>query len=213
MIDPTITMAVLAGIENVLNRLLQRDPPTLARLARMQERSLCIRITDLGFECFVRPQADAVRLLGYDEQAADATLNASSTALLSLLVSDDIAHELHRNEFRIEGDASLIIELQQIARHYELDFEGLMANVVGDVAAHSVSRQLEQGARWLSSSNASLQNAVSEYLQEELNMLPSANEVECFMDDLQQTRLDLDRLEARIAQLQRRFASTDHSQD
>ncbi|WP_426414959.1 ubiquinone biosynthesis accessory factor UbiJ [Aestuariirhabdus sp. LZHN29] len=213
MIDPTITMAVLASAESTLNALLRRDPPTLAKVTRLEGRVLHIQVTDLDFDCFVHPDSDGVRLLGYDEQPPRTSLFSSSSSLLRLLASDNPARTLHESEFRIEGDAALIIELQQIALNYELDLEGLIATAVGDVAAHSITRGLGGAANWLANSNQSLQRSISEYLQEELELLPSANEVECFTQDLQQTQLDLDRLEARIEQLQKRLNPTNTLQD
>ncbi|RRJ83139.1 ubiquinone biosynthesis accessory factor UbiJ [Aestuariirhabdus litorea] len=213
MIDPTITMAVLASAEGALNALLTRDPPTQAKLARLQGQVLQVRVSDLELDCFIHPDSAGVRLLGYDESPPQAALHASSAALLRLLASDDAAHSLHDPDFCIEGDAGLIIELQQIALGYEFDLEALIAEVLGDVAAHSISRGLDSAGRWLASSQQSLQQSLTDYLQEELSQLPSANEVESFTDELQQTRLDLDRLEARIKQLQDRLFPTDTTQD
>ncbi len=211
MTDPTIVMAMLSAAESALNSFLERDPVVYKRLLQLHGKVLRVELTDLKLEFFLLINDNGIRLLNHYEGEQQSSLSASSNAIVQLIIDQDVTRALHSDGIRIEGNIGMIIELQQIARLYQFDREALLANVFGDVVAHKLHQGLLDLGSWLHNSSDVLQQNISEYLQEELHLLPSSNEIASFANDLQQTTLDLDRLEARVQKLQQRIINNPQS--
>jgi len=84
-----------------------------------------------------------------------------------------------------------------------IDWEEVLAQNIGDIPAHQAGRLLRGSLDWIMSTRGKLREDIGEYLQEEVRLLPSRNEIEAFMDDVSKTRSDVDRLEARIQRLEK----------
>lgn len=105
---------------------------------------------------------------------------------------------LNFNKTKVHGDSEAAHALQQLLAKINIDWEEELSKYTGDVIAHQsfyVFKQLRQYQQYASNS---LEEMITEYLQEESGLLPTKYEVDEFMHDVDQLRLEVDRLEARI---------------
>lgn len=195
--------------ESVFNRYLALDPEMSTQLSELEGRCLCFHLTQPELQVYVQPHDKAVSLSAQWDSEPDCTVQASAINLLKMMRSDDPAQSLSRGEVTILGDSRLAQRFSDILKQVEIDWDELASNIVGDFAAHRMGGVGWQVKSWFSETLTALSLDSSEYLREESGMLPSGTEIDHYLDQIDDFRSDVDRLEARIKRLERRSAAPD----
>ena len=123
---------------------------------------------------------------------------------LSLLPASKLRSVFNDN-IRISGDVELGQEVKALFDNIEVDWEGHLAHFTGDVVAHQIGSWVRGGRAFNRRLMSSLKRSMTEYLQEERQLIPSPQEVQDFFQDVDDLNLRLDRLLAHFNQL-----SADH---
>ena len=98
-------------------------------------------------------------------------------------------------------DALDVAALQDLLAGTDWDWEEQLSQLTGDVIARQVGNLARRSGQFISDSRHTLEQDVSEYLQEEARLLPTRSEVDDFLHDVDELRSDVDRLNARIERL------------
>ena len=200
----TIRDLTLEGLERALNAMLALDTVAGGRLAGLHGRVVCIRLSGIDLTIHVVPGHDGrVRLLGSIEGEADATLSGSP---LDLMRAGDKAQghaQLFAGNVQIDGDTALAQRFSEALGGLDIDWEEQLSRLTGDVIAHEVGRGVRSVRREGERIGRSTGENLSEYLTEEARLLPHHYQVEDFLADVDTLRDDVDRLEARIALLEK----------
>jgi ubiquinone biosynthesis protein UbiJ len=77
-----------------------------------------------------------------------------------------------------------------------------MAESIGDVPAHFLGQRLRGAVKWSREAFRSLNANVEEYIHEESRSLPGRRELEATFEDIDQLSLRVERLDARIRQVE-----------
>lgn len=199
--------ALLAPLETMLNIWLRHDQHALAAL----NRSAGARVVSVGctstprWQLSVQVTPQRVLLRATDDGTADATLTGSRTALMELLFAEDPAAALHHPELNITGDVHLIQGLHATLTQLDIDWEDLLAPwlgpIVGDSVLHVTADAARRGHHQVAQGLTAARLSTTDYLQEELAILPTRTEVTLFTDSLDDLRLRVDRLSARVEHL------------
>ena len=83
----------------------------------------------------------------------------------------------------------------------DIDWEGHLAHFTGDVVAYQIGSLFRKGRSFKQQLGSSLQQNITEYLQEELRVFPSKNELDDFFHDVDALSLHTERLQAHIEHL------------
>jgi len=205
-VTPGITLhtAALALLETAINRALRLDPATQASLAALQGQCLhlCLKGPELDF--YLLPTDDGVTLKGVHEGKVDTAVTGTPADFVELFAADDAGAALINGNITLTGDSKLMLSLQAILHRLELDWEGELARLVGDVPAHELGRLIRGGLRAGRGVADSLLRQLEEFVHEEGRLLPPRAELEDFYQDVQDLALRVDRLAARVERLQRR---------
>lgn len=193
--------ALLASAEHALNRLLCLDGTAQPRLARLGGRVIAVRCTAPELTLHILPNADGLRLASHWQGEADCTLHAPAASLLRLAASRQKTAILHSPEVRLEGDSASLLALAGILEDLELDWEYELSRWLGPVATQLFAGSLQHATRWSGQSLASLRQDLADYLGEESSTLVGRHEAEARFAEVDDLRLVLDRLEARLARL------------
>ena len=102
----------------------------------------------------------------------------------------------------IKGDLQLAQALMNVFKHMDLDWEGFIAQYLGDTVAYALSSVAKTSHRWLKQVFQARQQDVVVYLQDEIKWLPMPVIIEELYQEIDTTRTDVDRLEARLKRLQ-----------
>lgn len=192
----------LSAAETLVNQALRLDPATLRCLGEIEGRSMRVVCVSPAFSVCMVAAGDGFRFLHDPEGEAEVTLTGSSTALIRLAGNPAARSELFSRDIEVEGDTELAEHIAGIMEDLELDMEGLLARMTGDVAAHEIHRGATGLLGWLHNAMLTLQMDLGEFIQEEARVVPGQSEQQQFFEDVDSLRMATDRLEARVARLQ-----------
>ena len=105
----------------------------------------------------------------------------------------------------ISGDAEIAARYRELLELARPDWEEELSRLVGDLPARRVSLAARAALSWARGFARTARANVAEYLQEESRALVSKPEVEEFLAQVDALRETADRVEARIARLERRL--------
>lgn len=196
-----LLQAALASAEASVNRVLRLDGVALRRLARLAGKVLEVDCQAPALRLFILPDADGLHLAAHHEVPADCALIAPAGSLLQLALAKDKTRVLHSPEVTMGGDSAMLLELADILQSLELDWEYEVARWLGPVPAHLLGARLRGGMAWAGDSLESLRLSLADYLAEESRTLVGQHEAEARFAELDQLKMSLDRLDARITRL------------
>ena len=193
--------ALLKAAERSIAAALARDSVTARRLGALQGKSVLISARDPDWQLWLLPAEGEIALRNASEQPADCELHAPSALLARLLISSDRKALLQEPDVELVGDSQVLVTLQNIMTDLRLDGEAELARWLGPVAGHAIGSALRRSHQWGRESRASLRQTLVEYLTEESRQLVGQAEARARAEQLHALRLQLDRLEARVALL------------
>ncbi|MDI3324679.1 SCP2 sterol-binding domain-containing protein [Pontibacterium granulatum] len=191
--------------EETVNTLLQRDPVTLGHLERLSGKVIAIELSLPAICIYILPNATGLQLQSHIEDDADVVLNGSPADFIKLLTSKDAADAMFGKGITVTGDSGLATRFQEIMADTRIDWEGALGDIVGDLPAHQLANFFNWKVDSTKRTGSSFIHNLEEYLTEEARMLPTRPEVDNFLRNVDQIRDSVDRLEARIQQLQHKL--------
>lgn len=180
-----------------LNHLLEAAPWARERLAPFAGRSWRVTLAPLPDLTFAVLETG---LLEISDAPEPHLVVALTPAALPALARRD---ETLLREMSFTGDAELAAALQYLARHLEWDVEEDLSQVVGDVAAHRIAGGARDLVAWQKEAALRLGQNFAEYLTEEAGVIAAPAEVSAFAHAVDDLRDAVERLEQRIARLER----------
>ncbi|KIQ00472.1 MULTISPECIES: SCP2 sterol-binding domain-containing protein [Pseudomonas] len=199
-----LTLALLAGVERGLNRVLALDSTALPRLARLNGRVIAVESRAPAFQLFILADGEGLRLASQWAGQIDCTLRAPASALLRLALARDKQAVLHAPEVDLDGDSGVLMELAGVLQDLELDWEYELSRWLGPIATPLLAGHLRSRTGWTRDNLHSLQLSLADYLSEESRTLVGRREAEARFAELDDLKLSLDRLDARIERLAQR---------
>lgn len=193
----------LHQVGRAINRVLQTDPLAFADLKKLAGKSVLIEIVPLTTALYLSLTPHGVQLAAHQQETASIKIRGKAWALMKFLKSTDHTQLLMDEHVSLQGEIDVLLKLKQLAAKTQLDLEGLIATYIGDNAANRLGLLSKRVAQHAKASYRSVKTSTTLYLQEESQWLPTPFEVEQFIQDIQQLRQDMDRLQARIQRLPR----------
>lgn len=202
-----LSQLVLAAVERGVNPLLGTDSVTLQRLSGLSGKVIEVRATSPSFSLYLIPHAEGIQLAQHWEAEPACVLTASASQLLQLALSDTKTSILHQDGVQIEGNSGVLLELAEILQDLQLDWPYLLQQWVGPLAAGILTSAAHSSTEWTRQSAKSLQANLADFLAEESRLLVGNNEAQLCFEQLDKTKLQLDKLEARVNLLTQRMHS------
>lgn len=191
---------LLRLLESALNRVLALDSSAAQALLALEGKSVALRLKP--WPAPVQIAVSGGRLVASDSAAPDLAITASPGALLAL-AAERGGFQLPAGRVDISGDADLARRIQKLLAGLDPDWDRPFAQFFGEVAGHQIAKGLRGALGWgRATAKAMLLNS-TEYLREESRDLIAPGELADFIDDVDRTRDDVERLEARIERLAR----------
>jgi len=193
----------LSAIETAINSWLKLDKETLPRFTSLEGKIIRLHITGLDINLFFFPSSAGIQVQGSYPDAenggeVDATIHGSPMALIRLGTSSNAGETLLKSDVEIEGDLRIAEKFSEILREVDIDWEELLSKLVGDIVAHQAGQVTRNVSDWFKESAEAMKLNTGEYLNEESKLTPADAEIRYYMDQVDDTRMDVDRLEARV---------------
>lgn len=188
------------AVEEALHRAIALDPNAPRTLGRMQGRSLALDLRGTPIRLTLRADDGRLRVHAGVDDDADATIRGTPGSLLALSVSENTLG----GKVEISGDAARARQFQKLFSELDPDWEEPLTNLFGDVIGFQLAQGMRRFWSWGNDAARRLGGDTREYLIEETRVLVHPLEIEQFLDDVDDLRDDVARLEKRIDKLRTR---------
>jgi ubiquinone biosynthesis protein UbiJ len=193
---------LLRPLESVLNRNVAGSARARGLLGQVAGHSLELRLTATPLRLRFVADAERVSILPGGEQPADAVIEGTPFALARLAIGDP-AQSIRAGGAQLSGDAEVAQGFQKLFAAAQPDFEEELSRITGDVAAHHLANLARGALDFGRRARDTFAQNVAEYLTEEGRDVPARIEVDEFLDGVDRLREAADRLDARIAAIER----------
>ena len=185
-----------------INPCLSLDPEFVTLLASLKGKTFGVKIEDWNLEFAFIPKKSRIEV---EPSAAktDILLTGKLFDLACLALSKNPQTLLSTGKVSIDGPLGILEAYQAFFNHLELDWEGFLANFMGDTLAHKIVKSLREFIDLQKKNHQRSLLDITEYVQEEKQLFPPREEVEDFFADISELADDIARLEVRIAQFMR----------
>jgi len=197
-----LTASMISGLESAINRYLRLDPDSCVRMAALTGCCIGIELRGLDVTLFIFPGEQGIRIKQQFDGKADTVLRGTPLGMARLGLGGSTEKTLFSGDVSIDGDVETGQAFKSILDEIDIDWEEQLSRLTGDVIAHQLGNAARHARKILRHGRNTLQKDVSEYLHEELRVLPARIETENFSADVTRINIDTDRLAARIKRLQ-----------
>ena len=205
MIPPMVSTAALAGLEDAINRALQLDPCSAAKLAELDGESFALELCEPDLSMGLSIAGKRLKI-GLEASAPPSTaLRGRWNDFAAVATAEDPAAALINGNIQVNGDTAPLLALRKLLAELELDWEHPLAEAFGDVAAHQIGRGLRAGHRWLTGTGKNLRRQLEDFLLEESRLLPHPLQAEALFKDIDELSARSERLDAKLRRLQQRL--------
>ncbi|OUS11187.1 hypothetical protein A9Q89_09700 [Gammaproteobacteria bacterium 53_120_T64] len=146
MNDTAIALAC-EGIGKALNRALAYDPLAPQKLSKVTGRSLLIAVTAPRLSIAVLFTENQLIITPSDEYSSAASVSGTAPALIRFLLAGDI-EAAEQYQVELDDEDELIPTLLNLSRDIDIDWEALLAEHTGDVAAHLLAESLRKAQQF-----------------------------------------------------------------
>lgn len=197
----------LDTLTGAINAFLKLDPESQARLKKLNDKSIAIELRPFNINLQCVFSENHLQLVTDETMQCDTTLRGTPMQLLGVMLTKENRQQFFADDLKIEGNAEFGQQVVELFDHIEIDWEEHLSKLVGDIPAYRAG-QFARGVRaFLANIDHQLTQDVNEYVHEEAGWLPTREALQDFFTDVDDTRLAIDRLEARIKHLQQILTS------
>lgn len=190
--------ALLFPVETLVNGLIARDSHVAGNLFRFRGKRVEARTPQMGLNLLF--EADGIRLRALDSEApgepADVTVRGTAPQLFRLLTGTE--QPLADRKIRVEGDAELLLDLQRALDEIDVRWEDYLGPILGDILTGGLSSAVTDARDLARDAGGNIKRNLENFVQYEAGVMPTPEELELFTARIDELRLRLDRLRARV---------------
>lgn len=194
---------IAAGVENALAASLKGSSAARADIAKLQGKVIKLELIGLPLTLHFLPEEGRVTVASDYHGDADITVRAPAASLMAAALQRD-AEAVPRG-MQVSGDAETAQVFSRLLKHADLDWEELLAQRVGDVAARQIGNAVRGLMGWSRDAGSRLGRDLADYLHYESRELPPRHEVQGFLSEVDRLRDDAERLNARFKRVESRI--------
>ena len=197
MISQTLQTAALAMLERFMHQAIKLDRSKCSGLRALSGCAFLINITEPSLTVYlVIDSTGQPRLQSSYEGAITTSVSGTGSDFFVLILSEDPGTELINSPIEISGESNRLLEISQILKNLDLDWEASLTEYLGDITSHHIGSSVRRVHQWNKLIKDSLLRQIREYIHEEARLSPSKLELEDFYTDTQKLRLAADRLDS-----------------
>ncbi|MFW2076290.1 SCP2 domain-containing protein [Acinetobacter sp. ULE_I010] len=221
------SILALGAVEKIIHHFINLDAITRIQFNALQGKMLRVVIDTPQLSVDVYFDENKVRLeptvtgksetasifeqRPFDQQTAiseaTATLHVTNVIeLIKLLVSDDIGN------IPLQGDYHLLQDIQRIIQQTEPDLASQLSPWIGPTLAHEIAK-IQLAPKHLKRSLQSHLFFAEDFLKEDTGLFAPRWQMDDLQQDTRQLNQNIDRLEAKVQQLQSKLNSDKKSSD
>src|SRR3990167_1591815 len=181
-----------------INRYLALDPESPLHLKKLNGRQIGIHLRPFQMTIYAIITDEKIHLTTIQPEKTNVTISGSPLQLAAALMTSNNRHQFFADDVQIEGNIELGQQIIELFDHLQIDWEEQLSHFTGDAAAYHIGSTIKKFTGWLKNANQSLTANLSDYLHEEVNLLPTREALADFYNDIDALRMDTDRIEASV---------------
>lgn len=190
--------SVFHVLENMINRVLEKDGGSRQRLALLEDKIIILSITNIPSKIYFLFENQRVRLLSDWRGTTDARIEGPLSAFAQLALPEQKSVK----EMIVSGDLAAIEALKKLFVELDINLAEQLAPLTGDALAFKIAKTAHSALQFFKRSAIGLRENSKEFLQEEAQIVPPKEMVDDFSKDVQKLNRETDRLAERIKLLQ-----------
>ncbi len=199
---------LISLLEPAINQYLSLDDNASNLLSPIAGKVVAIEISSFNQTLYLCPTATRLQILETYNDTVDAKISGSLSALGLMGLSATPMRSLFQGDVRIEGDTQVAHKFQSLFAKLEINLEAKLARYTGESFAQQFGSLFRNSRNWSQQSLTSFKLNLQEFLQEETRDLPAKPEADELFQQIDISRSDFDRLNARIDRLQNSLNSS-----
>ena len=199
----------LEGAETLINAALTKDPASKQALTKLEGQVLLVESTLPPLTIAIEPTATGIQLHDNWDGNVAVTINGTLIAMAAIAVNAKESISFSGTGVNVSGNLDTLHQLNKIMGDVDIDWEGALAEIIGDIPAHLISKGIRNSAVIRKDIVTRASSGLVEVAQEEFNLTPSKNEFEAMIPDIRQLSADADRLAARVRRLYQKITPSD----
>ncbi|MCG8434188.1 MAG: SCP2 sterol-binding domain-containing protein [Gammaproteobacteria bacterium] len=189
---------LITALNRAFSLYLDSDATARAYCKKMSGKIIAIELRELDARVYLLPGENGMEVFKDFEGEPDAVIAGTGPAFIAAALFHDQGMP---GGIHFSGDVELGQNVQKMLKELDFDWEEKLSQLVGDIAAHQISRAVRGFAEWGKQSIEIFGRDLTEYLQEETEDLPRRDEVNAFLHEVDELRIDSDRMQARFNKL------------
>lgn len=188
-------------LQSLINRLLQQQEHALY-LQGLTGRIavIVVKPVNITLNCLFSEQG--ITFLDVMQVEPHVVIEGSPLAFLAMNISSHQLADIFAGKIKISGDIDTAQKVQNLFNNLNLDWEEYLSQYAGDPVAHYAGKFVKRSVHIVKKILSTVERNTSEYLQEEINILPTRIEIDNFLNQVDMLRNDIERLEANIRLLE-----------
>lgn len=187
--------------------LLQLDRESFQKLDAYQGKIVCFEID--GFQpIYLQIQEQGFDIVVEEHIIPNLTFSGRFFDFVTLIFAKNQPHR--KPQLHIKGDIDFAKVLYDTFTQLDLDWENFLAHYFGDNAAVLMTRVFSQLRQWGKEQTYDRMQDLTRYLQDEQELLPTQEQIQTFLQQVDILKHDTARLEARMIQLANQLPSREH---
>jgi len=199
----------LEGAETLINGALTKDPASKQALTKLEGQVLLVESTLPPLTIAIEPAATGIQLHDNWDGNVAVTINGTLIAMAAIAVNAKESISFSGTGVNVSGNLDTLHQLNKIMGDVDIDWEGALAEIIGDIPAHLIAKGIRNSAVIRKDIVTRASSGLVEVAQEEFNLTPSKNEFEAMIPDIRQLSADADRLAARVRRLYQKITPSD----
>ncbi len=195
--------ALLFPVEKLVNELITQDPYAAEYLSRFYGKRVEVRTPHTGLNVLFDAGGIRLTTLGAKSlgEPANVTVRGSAPQLFRLLA--DSERPLADRKIRVEGDAELLLDLRRALDEIDIRWEDYLGPFLGDILTGGLSSAVTDARDLAREAGGNIKRNLENFVQYEAGVMPTPEEAAHFAERVDELRLRLDRLQARVEFLNR----------
>lgn len=197
---------LIAQLEKAANGALKYAPVTRIQMVPLKGKSLGIHLQRPGIPLQLYVDKREIQIHSNWEIETDVTIKGPAMSLVRQLTkTQNTPADLMQNGIEIVGDQELAEQFISLLRNLDVDFEGILADFIGDIAARQLGNFARTGLEIFHQAATTFAEQTKRFIAEDQSMVVSPFEFDQFKTEVDDIRQRGDRLQARVQQLQQRL--------
>jgi len=205
---PLLAASLSESLRTLIRHHLTDSPEGREALQRLAGQIIALRLLPFDRALYLCPTGEDIQFMTEISGTPDVIITGHLPAFLEAARASASKETLKSSELSIEGSLQTAQDVQHLSRALNIDWQRFLARYLGYRVAGSVLSTLRSGREHVRESFLALETDLSEYLREEVRLLPQKHHTETLFAEIDTLRADTDRLKARLERLESRRPSS-----